>query len=42
MMENKKLYEKPEMEVLEMQVSSELLEGSCDGNPCPDDFDVNL
>lgn len=40
-MENKKLYEKPEMEVVEMQVSSELLEDSCGGFPCPNDADVN-
>lgn len=40
-MENKKTYEKPEMDVIEMQIASELLVDSCDGHPCPDDVDIH-
>lgn len=35
-MENKKTYEKPEMEIMDMQFCSELLVESCGGVPCPE------
>ena len=39
-MEEKKKYTKPEIEVVEFMYSATLLEGSCNGAPCPDEIGV--
>jgi hypothetical protein len=40
-MENKKTYEKPEMDVVEMPCNSTLLDCSNDPSCLPDNIDVN-